>query len=83
MKSAFAYFNDVERPTTTKLQKCFRVLQIVASLWTLAGAGINMAFLGTHNIKAEIFGIGCLLIAAGMYSLLLPLWYILRPDASK
>jgi hypothetical protein len=80
MPSPIAYF-DTAMPVKaepTLLQRVLRVVQIVATCWTLLGAGVNFFALDHPSLKARVFGIGCLLIAAAMYSVLIPLYYVTR-----
>jgi hypothetical protein len=86
MPSQIAYVNTAIKSELTLLERSLRVLQVVAGTWTLLGAAVNFFTLDSPNVKWHILGIGCLLIAAAMYSLLLPLYYITRahrthPDA--
>ena len=85
MKTALAYFDTVAREAPTTLQRCLRAAQIVASSWSLLGV-LLMFFIHEGSpmaAKLRIFSIGCLLIAAAIYSVLLPLHYILREPGQK
>ncbi|MDE1162520.1 MAG: hypothetical protein PW792_11330 [Acidobacteriaceae bacterium] len=69
--------------TPTKVERCLRALQVVASLWAVAGS-IAMTFAMQSNAaRSRTFAIGCILISAALYSVLFPLWYILKPEASR
>ncbi len=82
MKSLTAYFDQRAAPSTL-LMRCFRVVQIVASVWMLVGAGLqmvglNLAESSPMHVKVKFASIGCLLIAVAIYSVLLPLYFVLR-----
>jgi len=89
MQTALDYFDQANtHPPATLRQRCFRAIQIVASIWTLLGAsclffGLRSVPGSTAHLKWEIATIGCLLVAAGIYSVFFPLYYILRePEAA-
>lgn len=84
MRSMFAYFTptNAEGEPITIQQRCLGAMQVVASLWMVAGlllpefvhppAGSSM-----HD-GIRMFSMGSLLISAAIYSVLLPLRHILK-----
>ena len=82
-----ALFASLNPPKTSNqqasLNRYFRTAQIVASCWTLIGAGVNSWGLDVAkdsplHAKLQLLGIGSLLIAFAIYSLLIPFYYIHR-----
>lgn len=70
-------------PLETKVKRCLRAAQIVASAWqVLASLLLFVAMDSKYRDRLRPFGIGALMISAGIYSLLLPMYYILRERPS-
>jgi hypothetical protein len=82
MRSLTTFFDQRTAPSSL-LMRCFHVVQIVASIWTLVGAGLqmlglNLAESSPMHAKVQMASIGCLMVAVGIYSVLLPLYFVLR-----
>ncbi len=64
-------------------ERCTRVLGVVGNCWVLLAAVIMTASLdlpqsSPYYLKAKIFGIGSLLVGAGILTVALTLWFALR-----
>ncbi len=71
----------IGRTVPTLAQRCVRLAIVVANLWVLAGAGFNLFNMGiTTGLphRLHILGLGCYLVSAGLYSVALPLHYVVR-----
>lgn len=84
MKALFSSFDRASESEPMMLwRRCLSALQIVASVWMLMGI-IAMTFMravpseSPMHTKLQIISIGCVLVAAGLYSVLIPLYFIQR-----
>ena len=62
-------------------ERAFRTIFLVASVWLVLGSGINMLTMGKVSPLAhrlQLFALGALLVSLAIYSLALPLYYVLR-----
>ena len=83
MRSSFQYLTGLG-VRKSKSERCLRAAQVVASLWQVLAAAILFFSMGSgYRDRLRPIGIGALMISAGIYSLLWPMYYILReiPDA--
>ncbi len=81
MKNALAYFDVLPKSQPSRIELCFRALFVVASCWNLLGVGcMTFALNAGHAPRLRALALGCFLVSAAIYSVSLPLWYILRPS---
>jgi hypothetical protein len=88
MKSLTSYFDQPSATVAPLWERCIRAVNMVACVWMLLSVGCQMfsskfAPGSPAHLKLQIFQIGCLLLSAGIYSVLFPLWFILRRHHSR
>jgi hypothetical protein len=82
MKASLGYFDSNLGAAELSLrQRCFRVLNGVACSWILLGAGLQFFTIDMHTRlgeKLHIAAFGCDCVALAIYSVILPLYFVLR-----
>lgn len=85
MKDIISYSDasGSSQPQPSLAMQCVRTATLVANCWTVVGAALGMAELSAtpssrlhQNLQWMHFG--ALIIAAALFSLLLPLYYVVR-----
>ncbi len=84
-QSSLSYFSTTVASAPTVHQRCLRALTLVGCSWNLIGAAILGYCLFFHDAspvdaRLRFVGIGALMIAAGIFSVVIPLSRILREE---
>jgi hypothetical protein len=86
MTTLFSSFDKSESAAQGLPRRSLRVAAIVANSWTVFGSGLMFIapdIPSPLHERLRIFAIGAILIAAAMFSLILPLHFILKADEKQ
>ena len=86
MAPHLAYFESAARPAESLAGRMLRVATLVANLWSVLAAGLLFLALDkTSHLHERIrtFAIAALILALGMFSLILPFHYVIKAHQKR
>jgi hypothetical protein len=89
MKPLFSSFDQsANSAPIALLRRCLQSLQFVATTWTLGGIVImslahEVPVSSPMHPKLQMLSIGSILVGAGLYSVVVPIYFILRRSEAR